>query len=154
MISKVLTIYHNFYITITLGFIYKHDGSRILQTCLKYGTTEQKKKVLDELLPETLNIAQHEFSHFLAIKIFHYSDQKQRMQYVNSFISVRCGAYLSPDSSTKFKDKFSVFSSTSSELQSSKRSTRTATTRSASQFSLNSMVASLLCSNRMRFPRI
>lgn len=56
--------------------IFKHDASRIIQTCLKYGNEDQHKQITEELKGRLLEITKSHYAHFLAIKLFKYCKEK------------------------------------------------------------------------------
>eukprot|EP00026_Physarum_polycephalum_P002683 Phypoly_transcript_02691.p1 GENE.Phypoly_transcript_02691~~Phypoly_transcript_02691.p1 ORF type:complete len:856 (+),score=214.40 Phypoly_transcript_02691:221-2569(+) len=65
-------------------YFYKSDGSRILQTVLKWGNSQQRQNLITQVLPEVLSVTQHTFSHFFLQKSFEYGDKKQRSQILNA----------------------------------------------------------------------
>jgi len=52
--------------------IYKHDASRMIQTCIKYGTKEQRDQIFVELKPKILDLAKNHYGHFLVYKMLKY----------------------------------------------------------------------------------
>jgi len=56
--------------------IFKHDASRIIQTCLKYGNPSQRKEIISELKGKLVTLSKSHYSHFLASKILKYCDEK------------------------------------------------------------------------------
>ena len=46
LVKKILSLVGDKY----ESYCYKHDGCRVLQGCLKYGTKEQKKRIRDQNL--------------------------------------------------------------------------------------------------------
>lgn len=50
-----------------------HSASRIVQSCLKFGTKEHKQQVISELKPKLLELAQNQYGHFLVKKVLTYS---------------------------------------------------------------------------------
>ena len=68
------------------NYCYKHDGCRILQGCLKYGSKEQKKNIIDSLLPFLFKIICGKYSIYLSGKIFKYADNEQKNKILNDII--------------------------------------------------------------------
>ena len=60
------------------NYCYKHDGCRVLQGCLKYGTKEQRKNIIDNLIPFLFKIICGKYSIYLSGKIFKYADNDQK----------------------------------------------------------------------------
>lgn len=44
-------------------------GSRVLQACMKHGTPEQRHALLEEMLPQLLELSKGPYSHFLICKL-------------------------------------------------------------------------------------
>ena len=65
---------------------YKHDGCRILQGSIKYGSKEQKKLIISKLIPMLYNIINGKYSIYLASKIFKYADNNQRKEILEKVI--------------------------------------------------------------------
>ena len=61
----------------------KHDGSRVIQTIIKYGSNEQRTQVIKELTGHYLVLAQGPYSKFLVNKILRYGNKEQRGMIVN-----------------------------------------------------------------------
>ena len=68
------------------SYCYKHDGCRVLQGCLKYGSKEQKNKLIEGLLPFLFKIICGKYSIYLANKIFKYADNEQKKKILNETI--------------------------------------------------------------------
>ena len=68
------------------SYCYKHDGCRVLQGCLKYGTKEQKNKIIEGLLPLLFKIICGKYSIYLANKIFKYADNDQKKKILNETV--------------------------------------------------------------------
>ena len=68
------------------SYCYKHDGCRVLQGCLKYGSKEQKNKLIEGLLPFLFKIICGKYSIYLANKIFKYADNDQKKKILNETI--------------------------------------------------------------------
>ena len=68
------------------NYCYKHDGCRVLQGCLKYGSKEQKNKLIEGLHPFLFKIICGKYSIYLANKIFKYADNEQRKKILNEII--------------------------------------------------------------------
>ena len=68
------------------NYCYKHDGCRVLQGCLKYGTKEQWKNILDNLIPFLFKIICGKYSIYLSGKIFKYADNDQKNKILEEVI--------------------------------------------------------------------
>ena len=44
-------------------------GSRVLQTCARHGTPEQRKKLLQQVMPQLLELSKSAYAHFLVCKL-------------------------------------------------------------------------------------
>ena len=82
LIKKVLNLIGEKY----ENYCYKHDGCRVLQGCLKYGTKEQRKKLIDNLLPFLFKIICGKYSLYLSGKIFKYADNEQKKKILKETI--------------------------------------------------------------------
>ena len=82
LVKKVLTLIGDKY----ESYCYKHDGCRVLQGCIKYGTKEQKKKIIDSLLPFLFKIICGKYSIYLSGKIFKYATNEQKKKILNDTI--------------------------------------------------------------------
>ena len=65
---------------------FKHDGCRILQGSIKYGSKEQKKFIISKLIPKLYDIINGKYSIYLASKIFKYADNNQRKEILENVI--------------------------------------------------------------------
>ncbi|KAI8925263.1 armadillo-type protein [Entophlyctis helioformis] len=52
--------------------IFKHDASRIVQCCVKYGTTEQRDQIAEELKGQYARLSQSQYGRFIVSKILTY----------------------------------------------------------------------------------
>ena len=82
LVKKILSLIGDKY----ESYCYKHDGCRVLQGCLKYGTKEQKNKIIEGLLPFLFKIICGKYSIYLANKIFKYADTEQKKKILNETI--------------------------------------------------------------------
>jgi len=56
----------------------KHDGSRVVQGCLTYGTPEQREQIIAAFLNnEMVELAKSKYGHFVLIKMASFLNQKQ-----------------------------------------------------------------------------
>ncbi len=58
--------------------VLKHDASRIVQTCVKHGTAQQRQEIIDELKDHLLALTKSRYGKFLAMKLFKYGNKEQR----------------------------------------------------------------------------
>ena len=82
LIKKIISLIGDKY----ESYCYKHDGCRVLQCCLKYGSKEQKNKLIEGLLPFLFKIICGKYSIYLANKIFKYADNDQKKKILNETI--------------------------------------------------------------------
>ena len=82
LVKKLISLIDDKYET----YCYKHDGCRVLQGCLKYGSKEQKNKLIEGLLPFLFKIICGKYSIYLANKIFKYADTDQKKKILNETI--------------------------------------------------------------------
>ncbi|KAK9767790.1 Pumilio y domain member 6 [Basidiobolus ranarum] len=64
--------------------IFKHDASRVIQTCLKYGNSEHRNQIAGELKGKYLELSKSMYGKFIVIKILHYCP-KYREHVVKEF---------------------------------------------------------------------
>lgn len=67
-------------------FCFKHDGCRILQGSIKYGTVEQRKIIISNLIGSLYKIINGKYSIYLSAKIFKYANFKQREEIMNDVL--------------------------------------------------------------------
>jgi hypothetical protein len=65
---------------------FKHDGCRILQGSIKYGTLEQKKEIINNLIPLLYDLINGKYSIYLSAKIFKYADNKQKSEIISKVV--------------------------------------------------------------------
>ena len=64
--------------------VLKHDASRIVQTCVKHGTVEQRQAIIEELKPHLLALTKSRYGKFLASKLFIYGSKEQRLYLIEA----------------------------------------------------------------------
>ena len=52
-----------------------HSSSRVVQSCLKFGSTQHRDQIVEELKPELVALAQSQYGHFLVKKILSMSEE-------------------------------------------------------------------------------
>lgn len=52
--------------------IFKHDASRMIQTCLKQGNSEQRNAIAEELKGKYLELSKAMYGKFLVMKVLEY----------------------------------------------------------------------------------
>ena len=82
LIKKILSIIGENY----ENYCYKHDGCRVLQGCLKFGSKEQRNKIIESLMPFLFKIICGKYSIYLGNKIFKYSDNEQKKKILEDII--------------------------------------------------------------------
>ncbi|KAJ3129126.1 hypothetical protein HK098_002367 [Nowakowskiella sp. JEL0407] len=55
--------------------IFKHDASRIIQTCLKYGNAKQRGLIATELKGKAVELSSSKYGRFIVLKILNYCPQ-------------------------------------------------------------------------------
>eukprot|EP00842_Homolaphlyctis_polyrhiza_P004542 jgi/Hompol1/5089/HPOL_000485-RA len=65
--------------------IFKHDASRIIQCCLKYGTPAQRDQIAEELSGQYARLSQSQYGRFIVSKILNYCSQKYRGAVISDF---------------------------------------------------------------------
>ena len=74
--------------------LYKHDGCRILQALLKYGSKEQKTKVIDKIKDHYLHIMSQKYSHYLASKAFLHAPTQEQKAFFRSTVTTEINKYI------------------------------------------------------------
>ncbi|KAG0005774.1 pumilio domain member 6, partial [Modicella reniformis] len=64
--------------------IFKHDMSRIIQSCLKHGNEAQRNVIAGELVGQYLTLSKSMYGRFIVVKILHYC-QKYREAIIREF---------------------------------------------------------------------
>jgi len=78
IVKKVMQSIDNNY----TEFCFKPDGCRVLQGCIKYGDKNQRKEIIQNLKPQFYELIIKKYAIYLAIKIFKYSDSKQKEELI------------------------------------------------------------------------
>jgi hypothetical protein len=65
-------------------FCYKHDGCRVLQGSIKYGSKKQKQELISNLKPFMFELVNKKYSIFLAIKIYKFAENKEKESIVET----------------------------------------------------------------------
>ncbi|EGF81784.1 hypothetical protein BATDEDRAFT_23402 [Batrachochytrium dendrobatidis JAM81] len=65
--------------------IFKHDASRIIQCCLKYGTPTQRDQIAKELSGHYAQLSQSQYGRFIVSKILNYCSQEYRSAVIKEF---------------------------------------------------------------------
>ncbi|KAI9596593.1 armadillo-type protein [Syncephalis fuscata] len=68
LVGKILAIINGEF----AEFIFKHDMSRLIQSCLKRGSAEQRQQIAQGLKRNYLALCKSKYGHFLIIKIFNF----------------------------------------------------------------------------------
>jgi pumilio homology domain family member 6 len=64
-----------FVISRVVQLVVKHDGSRVIQTCLKYGTHQHRTTIYEAFKGKILDLAKDKYAHHLAYKLFKYGSK-------------------------------------------------------------------------------
>ena len=75
-------------------FCFKPDGCRILQGCIKYGSKAQKNELIKHLKPQFYELIIKKYAIYLAIKIFKYSDNKQKEDLLKNSVLPNLGKLI------------------------------------------------------------
>ncbi|EFA82577.1 Pumilio RNA-binding region-containing protein [Heterostelium album PN500] len=65
--------------------VVKHDGSRVVQTLLKYGNDQQRKQIYKELSGEEMRLSASQYGRFLVLKMLKYGNKEQRNAIISAF---------------------------------------------------------------------
>lgn len=65
---------------------FKHDGCRVLQGSLKYGSNDQRKTIINKLMPLLYDIINGKYSIFLSQKIFKYATNEQKNEIMKTVL--------------------------------------------------------------------
>lgn len=63
----------------------RHDGSRVIQSCLSHGTAEQRHHIIQHLKGHFVKLSQSNYGHFLVMKSIKYASQKDRSMIISEF---------------------------------------------------------------------
>ena len=94
------------------SYCYKHDGCRVLQGCLKYGTKEQKKELIDNLMPFLFKIICGKYSIYLSGKIFKYADNEQKNKILEEVVKPNFKDFLKYSGGITFTKMMFQYSTT------------------------------------------
>ena len=108
LVKKVISLMDRKY----ESYCYKHDGCRVLQGCLKYGTKEQKKNIIDSLLPFLFKIICGKYSIYLSGKIFKYADNEQKNKILQDVIKPNFKEFLKYSGGISFTKMMFTYSTT------------------------------------------
>lgn len=75
-------------------FCFKPDGCRVLQGCIKYGNKSQKIQIIKSLKPQFYELIIKKYAIYLAIKIFKYSDNKQKEELLKECVLPNLGKLI------------------------------------------------------------
>ncbi|KAI8051591.1 armadillo-type protein [Syncephalis plumigaleata] len=68
LVGKILAIINGDF----AEFVFKHDMSRLIQSCMKRGSAEQRQQIAQGLKGHYLALCKSKYGHFLIIKIFNF----------------------------------------------------------------------------------
>lgn len=46
-----------------------HTGARVVQACAKHGSPQDRKQLLQEIMPQLLDLAKSPYGHFTVVKL-------------------------------------------------------------------------------------
>lgn len=61
-----------------VDIIFKHDASRVVQACFKFGTPDQRSQILKELKGRLVELSKSTYGKFLVVKMLYYGTAQQR----------------------------------------------------------------------------
>ena len=61
---------------------YKHDGSRILQSLLKFGHREHRVTIVNALKDHFVELATSKYAHYLASKMYYYAPEAEQKTFL------------------------------------------------------------------------
>ncbi|KAK6495302.1 pumilio domain member 6 [Arthrobotrys musiformis] len=65
--------------------VFKHDASRVIQTAVKYGSSERRQEIAKELKGEYVQLAESAYGKYLVVKLMHYGNTKTREMIIGEF---------------------------------------------------------------------
>ncbi|KAI8899814.1 armadillo-type protein [Globomyces pollinis-pini] len=72
-----------------LDIIYKHDASRIIQCCVKYGNSEQRDEIAKELQGHYSKLSQSKYGRFIVSKLLQYCPKYRNAVIIDFYGKVR-----------------------------------------------------------------
>lgn len=94
---------------------FKHDGCRVLQGSIKYGSKKQRNEIIQNLLPHLFNLINGKYSIYLAMKIFKYASNDQKTKIITDTVLPNFGKILKNTNGHTFTKI--VFANCSTEIQ-------------------------------------
>ncbi|KAF9170161.1 pumilio domain member 6 [Mortierella sp. AD011] len=88
--------------------IFKHDMSRIIQSCLKHGNEAQRNVIAGELVGHYLTLSKSMYGRFIVVKILHYC-QKYREAIIKEFYGKVRQLIKHKEASSIIEDAYSVY---------------------------------------------
>ncbi|KAI7823222.1 armadillo-type protein, partial [Gamsiella multidivaricata] len=88
--------------------IFKHDMSRIIQSCLKHGNEAQRNVIAGELVGHYLTLSKSMYGRFIVVKILHYC-QKYREAIIKEFYGKVRQLIKHKEASTIIEDAYSIY---------------------------------------------
>ncbi|KAF9103757.1 pumilio domain member 6 [Mortierella sp. GBA35] len=88
--------------------IFKHDMSRIIQSCLKHGNEAQRNVIAGELVGHYLTLSKSMYGRFIVVKILHYC-QKYREAIIKEFYGKVRQLIRHKEASTIIEDAYSTY---------------------------------------------
>jgi len=65
--------------------VFKHDASRVIQSCIKYATRDQREIIVNELKGNWVALVTNHYSHFLTQKMLKYGTKEQKDSIITEF---------------------------------------------------------------------
>ncbi|KAF8927565.1 armadillo-type protein [Dissophora ornata] len=88
--------------------IFKHDMSRIIQSCLKHGNESQRNIIAGELVGHYLTLSKSMYGRFIVVKILHYC-QKYREAIIKEFYGKVRQLIKHKEASSIIEDAYSIY---------------------------------------------
>ncbi|KAF8968678.1 pumilio domain member 6 [Entomortierella lignicola] len=88
--------------------IFKHDMSRIIQSCLKHGNEAQRNVIAGELVGHYLTLTKSMYGRFIVVKILHYC-QKYREAIIKEFYGKVRQLIKHKEASLIIEDAYSIY---------------------------------------------
>ncbi|CCG84086.1 protein of unknown function [Taphrina deformans PYCC 5710] len=76
--QKIIEELYNLISGSVVDIIFKHDASRVVQACFKYGTEEQRTTILKELKGRLVELSKSTYGKFLVVKMLYYGSAIHR----------------------------------------------------------------------------
>src|SRR5690606_518653 len=88
--------------------IFKHDMSRIIQSCLKYGNEQQRNVIAKELVGHYVTLSKSMYGRFIVLRILRYCS-KYRAEIIKEFYGKVRQLIRHKEASTIIEEAYSIY---------------------------------------------